>query len=164
MTKDDKPKAYFRVDSPHTRFINFGMTIAEEFQKFSKTKKPIKRLADVEDLLRNVSTYYSISAKDKVSEDKNCIDMLLRNTCLKLLINVNKPIRELTLQTFSFFMRLPKDIFQAEYIHFQQKGLADSKILETIANRFLVDYEECEYYANVLGLTTLSTLTKLCDE
>lgn len=164
MTRDDKPKACFRIDSPHARSIKTGMIIAEEFQKFSKTKKPVRRLADVEDLLRNVSKYYFISVKDKVSEDKDCIDMLLRNACLQLLINVNKPIRELTLQTFSFFMRLPKDIFQAEYIHFQQKGLADSKILETIANRFLVDYKECEYYANVLGLTTLSVLTRLYDE
>ena len=164
MAKDDKQNAYFHVDNPHTKFIKLGMIIAEEFQKFSKTKKPVRRLADVEDLLRNVSKYYFISAKDKVSEDKDCIDMLLRGICLKILIDVNAPMYELTLQTFSFFMRLPKDIFQAEYARFRQKQLDDSKILKTIANRFLVDYEECEYYANALGLTTLSVLTKLCDK
>lgn len=159
---NDKSKAYFRICNPHTKFIKTGMIIAEEFQKFSK--KPIRRLADVEDLLRKISAHYSINSKDKVCEDKDCIDMLLRGICLKILIDVNAPMYELTLQTFSFFMRLPKDVFQAEYARFRQKQLDDSKILETIANRFLVDYEECEYYANVLGLTTLSTLTKLCDE
>lgn len=164
MTKDNKSKAYFRVDSHHIQFIKFGIIITEEFQKFSKTKRPVRRLADVEDLLRNVSTYYSIGAKDKVSDDKDCIDMLLRGACLKLLITVNKPIHELTLQSFSFFMRLPKDTFQSEYTRFRQKGLNDAKILETISNRFLVDYEECEYYANSLGLTTLGSLTKLCNE
>ena len=53
-------------------------------------------------------------------------------------------------------MRLPKDTFRSEYTRFRQEGLTDSKILETIANRFLVDYEECEYYANALGLTKLT--------
>ena len=48
---NDKSHAYFRIDGPHTRFIKFGMIIAEEFQKFSKMKKPVRRLADVEDLL-----------------------------------------------------------------------------------------------------------------
>lgn len=163
---NDKTYAYFRIDGSHTRFIKIGMTIAEEFQKFSKTKKkkPVRRLADVEDLLRKISTHYSINSKDKVSEDKDCIDMLLRGICLKILVDVNEPIYELTLQTFSFFMRLPEDTFRAEYTRFRQKWLADSKILKTIANRFLVDYEECEYYANALGLTTLSVLAKLCDE
>lgn len=161
---NDKTHAYFRIDSPHARFIKLGMIIAEEFQKFSKTKKPVRRLADVEDLLRKISTYYSINSKDKVTEDKDCIDTLLKGICLKILIDVNEPIYELTLQTFSFFMRLPKDIFQTEYTRFQQKELNDTKILKTIANRFLVDYEECEYYANALGLTCLSALTRLCND
>lgn len=159
-----KLEAYFRVDSPHARFIKLGMIIAEEFQKFSKTKTPIRRLADVEDLLRKMSTHYSINSKDKVSEDKDCIDMLLRGICLKILVDVNEPIYELTLQTFSFFMRLPKDIFQSEYTRFKQKGHDDEKILKIIANRFLVDYEECEYYANALGLNHLSVLTRLCND
>ena len=159
-----KTHAYFRTDSPHARFIKLGIIIAEEFQKFSKTKKPVRRLADVEDLLRKISTYYSINSKDKVTEDKDCIDTLLKGICLKILIDVNEPIYELTLQSFSFFMRLPKDTFRSEYTRFRQEGLADSKILKTIANRFLVDYEECEYYANALGLTTLSVLAKFCDE
>lgn len=164
MAKNNKPKAYFHVDSPHARFIKLGMIIAEEFQKFSKTKKPVRRLADVEDLLRKISTYYSINSKDKVTEDKDCIDTLLKGICLKILIDVNEPIYELTLQTFSFFMRSPKDIFYTEYTRFKQKGHDDEKILKIIANRFLVDYEECEYYANALGLTHLSVLTRLCND
>ena len=136
----------------------------KNFKNFQKQKKPVRRLADVEDLLRKISAYYSINSKDKVTEDKDCIDTLLKGICLKILIDVNEPIYELTLQTFSFFMRLPKDIFQTEYTRFQQKELNDTKILKTIANRFLVDYEEREYYANALGLTHLSVLTRLCND
>lgn len=157
---NDKPKAYFHVSNSITKFTKLGMIIAEEFQKFSKTKKPVRRLADIEDLLREISAHYSINSKDKVHEDKDDIDMLLRGICLKILIDINAPVYELTLQTFSFFMRLPKDIFQAEYARFRQKGLDDTKILETITNRFLVDYEECEYYANSLSLTVFGSLIK----
>lgn len=151
---NDKSHAYFHIETPTTRFEKSVMLATEDIQHFLKIKKPIRSITDVEDFVRMISPQYSIAIIKSLNDNQERVKTLLENIGYTLFKESNIYSYR-AIQTFSFFMRLPKDIFYTEYTRFQQKGYEDSKILKTLANRFLVDYEECEYYANNFGLTRI---------